>query len=71
MVCFNSATFHLNRRFPFLRVLHFFDFFKHALHFSVAVAGDANVVAATGGSGVTKDMERLVDSAVGAANGGG
>ena len=71
MVCFNSATFLLNQRFPFLRVLHFFNFSKHALHFSVAVAGVANVVAATGGSGVTEDMERLVDSAVGAANGGG
>lgn len=71
MVCFNSATFRLNQRFPFLRVLHFFDFSKHALHFSVAVAGVENVVGATSGLGVTKDMERLVDSAVGAANGGG
>ena len=52
-------------------MLHFFDFSKHALHFSVAVAGVENVVGATGGLGVTKDMERLVDSAVGAANGGG
>jgi len=37
----------------------------------VAVAGVENVVAATGGSRVTVDMEILVDSAVGAANGGG
>ena len=50
-------------------MLHFLDFSKHALHFSGAVAGVKTIVAATGGSGVTEDMERLVDSAVGAANG--
>ena len=70
MVCFNSATFRPSRSFPFFRVLHFLDFSKHALHFSGAVAGVKTIVAATGGSGVTEDMERLVDSAVGAANGG-
>ena len=71
MVCFNSATFSLKRRFPFLRVLHFFDFSKHALHFSVVVPGVLNVVAATGCSEVTEYVEKLVDSAVRAVNGGG
>ena len=70
MVCFNSATFRLNRSFSFLRVLHFLDFSKHALHFFGAVTGVKTIVAATGGSEVTEGMERLLDSAVGAANGG-
>lgn len=51
-------------------MLYFLDFSKHALYFSGVVAGVKTIVAATGGSEITEDMERLVDSAVGAANGG-
>ena len=57
MVCFSSATFLRNRRFPFLKVLHFLDLSKHALHLSVLVAGAKSGVAAAYGSAAGVETE--------------
>ena len=57
MVCFSSATFLRNRKFPFLKVVHFLDLSKHALHLSVLVAGVKSGVAAAYGSAAGVETE--------------